>query len=251
MSGGFWSKYWVPPDFAEIGKMQGNISGLTRLEPIDCFDALTQHFNTDYRNVLLVTNTSSKDDSILNAFGYQFGVRGPPYAWTCAGDLQTEASYCNETDVRRIENRITQNQSWTMPTIPTPEDFKATTVPRPLTDVQYCLAQPSNAVCSVNLERALLITVIACNAVKVLCFILTLIVASLHQLITVGDALKSFSKNPDPVTKVAGPLSYLDVPHARWGVQSFNKLQPKEWNGLRPRWFQAAGYPRWIVAIIL
>jgi hypothetical protein len=82
-------------------------------------------------------------------------------------------------------------------------------------NVKYCLAEETDRPCRPcrpAISPPILLTVLVCNAVKVICFILTLSTCgSMHPLVTNGDAVESFLLNPDARLKDRRLVSKADV----------------------------------------
>lgn len=80
-------------------------------------------------------------------------------------------------------------------------------------EVDYCLAESYHGKCAAKISTPLLALVVGCNIVKVLVFCGTAWVnmKSFKPLVTVGDAVKSFLKEPESGARGQGPLSVMDV----------------------------------------
>lgn len=78
-------------------------------------------------------------------------------------------------------------------------------------EVAYCLAEPTEPHCKVEIAVFLLLGVVICNVIKVLCFITVFANWSFEPLATVGDAVSSFLSEPDPATKGLNLLSEHDL----------------------------------------
>lgn len=95
-------------------------------------------------------------------------------------------------------------------------------------EVSYCLSLPVEEKCELQFSLPISLVVIICNAVKVLCMILTLLESRDDILVTVGDAIASFLQAPDPHTKGMSMLSRDTVvggpePWARRGDTFFSR----------------------------
>jgi hypothetical protein len=65
-------------------------------------------------------------------------------------------------------------------------------------EISYCLSLVVPSRCSLQIHLWLLLTVVVCNIIKLVCFILTLKEQRDTPLVTVGDAVGSFLSSPHP-----------------------------------------------------
>ena len=77
--------------------------------------------------------------------------------------------------------------------------------------IEYCLAEPRKEHCKVNISVSLLWIVVVCNTLKTLSLLTVALSASFEPLATVGDAISSYLRRPDPSTEGLGPLSAEDI----------------------------------------
>ena len=63
--------------------------------------------------------------------------------------------------------------------------------------IQYCLSQPVEEQCQVQVSLVILVIVVACNTTKALCMLLTIRCQKSQPLVTLGDAIESFIQDPD------------------------------------------------------
>jgi len=112
--------------------------------------------------------------------------------------------------------------------------------------VQFCQAQPNDALtCSVSVNATLLGVVALLNLFTLIGTATALVRSSrFRPLVTLGDAVASFLADPDPNTRHACLLSKSDVAQRRWGLQ-----EPKSWVPPRrdPAWFRSASAGRWLL----
>ncbi|KAF6802556.1 hypothetical protein CSOJ01_11519 [Colletotrichum sojae] len=73
----------------------------------------------------------------------------------------------------------------------------------------YCLAEPFRQQCDLEVYTAFLVTVIVCNIVRTAVMLAVFFVARGRSLNTLGDAITSFLKRPDPSAK---GVSDMDTP---------------------------------------
>ncbi|RMZ81806.1 hypothetical protein DV738_g2021, partial [Chaetothyriales sp. CBS 135597] len=132
--------------------------------------------------------------------------------------------------------------------------------------VQYCISETVDESCSLNGNILIIITVIACNAVKAA--LMLFVAFRLHgsPLITIGDAVASFLQRPDLTTEGLCLLTRQDVTRENEKIRLGRKSvleQPRLWplnlgattprgqpaTNHRYRWCQAASWWRWILTI--
>ena len=87
--------------------------------------------------------------------------------------------------------------------------------------MEYCFAQPTTPVCTIELFPPFLETVIAANVLKILCFALTFyLLPSIAPLVTFGDAVASFLTRPDPLTAGGRAVEREWLENHEWKVTS-------------------------------
>lgn len=117
-------------------------------------------------------------------------------------------------------------------------------------NVKYCLAEETDRLCRLGISPPVLITVLVCNAVKSICFVLTLwIGGSMHPLVTNGDAVESFLLQPDLRLKGRCLASKADVKNNKRCFWSDQPL-PLQWRSKRLHWTVGATKSRWLETFI-
>ena len=214
MNGSHWAQvhpnYKVRQTIASLQKSAQNGS-LERLENADCIRAYAQNFVENRRNLILVVEAvdpvKQSNSSVLSIIpGTYFASDSTQYNWMCGADLDpgqnTEFAFgvwaCSIPWLDHIAS--TNAKNWN-PNFGTSPNYypNQTSNSGP---VQYCLSQPVDGQCHVNVLPLFLGIVVACNFIKVVCFIWTLKISQREQsLITTGDAIQSFLDSPDPATR--------------------------------------------------
>ena len=120
------------------------------------------------------------------------------------------------------------------------------------TPIEYCLAQRTEEHCEIRLQLTLLGVVIACNTLKVACFIATLLVRDFAPLATVGDAIASFMTDPETLAEHKGPISAAEV-HGK-DTESWNAVFAQKtllpWRNDRRRWATVATWREWMACVV-
>jgi hypothetical protein len=111
--------------------------------------------------------------------------------------------------------------------------------------VQYCLArQGSSQTCTVDVSSAMLGVVALLNLATIMCIALLLSRSKFEPLATLGDAIRSFLRNPDPETKGTCLMTKTDVQQGRWGFKEAKYFIPTE-----QFWFLSPSLSRWTLTI--
>lgn len=229
--------------------LQKNKSGLTKLENEECIRTYGHEFVTRFLNVLLVTNDSQTAlDPVLGGYEYH-----PAPSSDDDSQVLNLGWLCNEQYGCNIRNRTRHASTW---------DYELSN--NRSARVSYCLAQPVNPRCKVEILPEVLAVVIACNVMKVICFASLLMKRNFKPLMILGDAIASFMADPDPTALSSGPLSAESVRKAflaeplRFSVQHnsrrWNRSQDfrrvTHWHATRRYWASAVGHKRWASTII-
>ncbi|KAJ3575418.1 hypothetical protein NPX13_g4044 [Xylaria arbuscula] len=108
--------------------------------------------------------------------------------------------------------------------------------------VQYCLAEPIQPECKVQVSNALLLVIIVAIFLKIILGIIVVWILSSLSLVTPGDAIQSFITDPDRHTQFLGSLDITDSRRLELLLSfcyfSYNSLitmfhVEKEWNSFR------------------
>lgn len=162
---------------------------LRRLTPGDCLQAYSHRYISAWGDVVLVINSSSN----TTITELRNGVTHPGWqsiSWSCQ-DVGTGKSHpCNFDNAKLApgQNVLALGNY-----------------------IAYCLAQPTQPHCKVDIAVSLLLGVVICNAIKVACFVTAIIAWKSEPLATVGDAISSFLTTPDLTTQGLGMLSEHDL----------------------------------------
>jgi hypothetical protein len=93
--------------------------------------------------------------------------------------------------------------------------------------VQYCLSEPFQDRCKLEVNIGILVVVAVCNLAKVICMLAAFRVIRRSPLITVRDATASFPTNADQTTAQRYLLSRRDVQPGKWKSVAV----PMQWHG--------------------
>lgn len=197
--------------------LAGELANLTVPE---CVHVLTGAFNSEYQSLLLVLQDYDDDDDNINTL-----------VATARAGLGESAQ-----DVADISNSSATSSSETILVNGAP--------------VQYCLGQAATAAqatCTVQLNGVLLAVVLGLHLITLLGTAASLLLARFdNPLVTLGDALASFLRDPDPTTRHNGLLTKENL---RTNMGGWGFTEGKYWVPQRDhRWFRSASLTQWLVA---
>ena len=236
--------------------LQSQNNTVVRLEPAECFQRYIATFQSDYRNLLLVTDNATTTVKYLETRFYRDFVCNNEQAsvWACAYASQNTAGYSNQC----TSACDTPNMTTVM------EKAIAAGTWSPLDDpVKYCLAQPSEAPCTLNISIAVLTVVVLFNAIKIGLMLLTLFYAlprASKPLLCIGDAVASFLDVPDAESANKSLLSRklyntlcLPDPGAPPTHRSRIVLGPvvQTYKPRSQHWFDAVSGRRWTFCVFI
>jgi hypothetical protein len=217
------------------------------LENADCINTFGVSYVTEYLNVVLISSSTSKNNSILNGWSVlatpeqsdDMNFRSD-LGWICG----------NQNGPCDVGRAAKQSKNWTLPwnNINTPPGQDTPTPHYEQVQVEYCLTQPFDSQCTVVLSIPMLASVIFSNGVQFLFVLWALLMRDFDPIITTGDAIASFMADPDPSTIKQGILSVFDVrKRKRPGDCEYSA---KPWEPHRFRWYRAVSVRRWIWTIL-
>lgn len=194
-----------------LRELQHGAQNLTKLSNDECQNAFgSNDLQSPYLNVLVITNHTSNDSFLTGEIHYpEWGSNGAPWFRTV---MQPNSYFPPGTGEHKIDDYYyySHGSNWSFP-VRICSNSSCSFEPA---WVQNCLAQPAedfHSKCTVSIHTNLLLAVIACNAVKLLCFLAILLNSRFYPFATVGDAISSFMDEPDPNTIGCGPLSIFQA----------------------------------------
>ena len=100
--------------------------------------------------------------------------------------------------------------------------------------------------CKVQFSLGIMIAVICCNLVKVWAMIMTIFQSQEPTLVTLGDAIDSFLRIPDPTTR---GICFADRPFIDQEWRRGWRTGPRQWKqkGVQ-RWWTNVSKTRWITS---
>ncbi|KAK5634621.1 hypothetical protein RRF57_010334 [Xylaria bambusicola] len=105
--------------------------------------------------------------------------------------------------------------------------------------------QTSQDECAVNVSSAMLVIVALLNVILVVTMAVILARSSFDPLATLGDAIRSFLRVPDPMTTNASLLTKADLHQGHWDTDVTKQYTPRS-----HFWLEAPSLTRWILTIL-
>ncbi len=229
-----------------------NATDWQRLDNRDCIKAYGQNFVSAHGDLLVISPVVNDTEMIILLLDSR------------SNELGDVSWMCDEYQDCTVNDAIDQAANWTI-YANTDALPQSTTYP-----VQYCLSQPVEEQCRVQISLVILSIVVACNACKALCMLLTIRGQKSQPLVTLGDAVESFLQEPDLNTErmcLASKRSFKNARMKKRSVSPGGKLghfwqgsrsnrttwteEPIEWSCHRHWWFASASLKRWLVCNIL
>ena len=200
--------------------------------PLECARAYNTDFLSNRSNLFLITKHSSnttQDNTILDMIRISSN-RITPNSWMC-GDLhQSDWSSCNTSEPTA---NLASGLPWWVK-LKTGEEV----------EVVKCRSEITKEKCKVRFSLAIMMVVIWCNLVKACCMVMAVVRSREPTLVTLGDAIDSFLRTPDPTTigMCFANRQYIGRDwRRRW------KARPRQWKqkGVQ-RWWTSVSKTRWI-----
>lgn len=206
-----------------------NGTGLKLMDPAQCALSYSSEFKPKWGSVVLTLDgAEASNGSVYQAYGYRAdnddGI-------TTICDTMNHACF-----ISSVITNVTTGAPWNLVVEDSNRPFGSSHT------VTECYAQEVVQHCRVTFNVPLLITVIICNTLKAVAFIVILALPSFRPLITVGDAICSLLKHPDPET---GEFE-LDGSGTRTNRKQI-PYSTAPWKSHRCHWFCGASSRQWIV----
>lgn len=238
----------------EISNFQKNALNTTmwtRLDNRECIRMYGEDFVTGYRNVVAVVsdNVTSSTGSLLDVQindypdAREFNIDYQPFAWICN---DTDITKYTEIDVKIGGQLVCQQQL---------DKLVALAESRWVSDgyhISYCMAEIVPGDCHLHFAPHLMGPVVLMNIVKVLVAFYVAFRMADAPLVTLGDAIQSFIKEPDATTVGMCLLT------AREASKIFDKAagriaatDPRPFTNKRERWHKVVSRRQWVALTML
>ncbi|KAJ5937109.1 hypothetical protein N7466_003559 [Penicillium verhagenii] len=223
---------------------------LERLDNQACVDAFAVTFEEAYSKVLIVTQDVGDNDTYAyvmtnGVFQPIFNTRGDastnPYMWLCGVEsLRLSATSC-----------YTGRDFWTRSL----DNWKVGLSDNSQYTVEYCLVEKAPQSCKLEYSFQLVIVVIAFNLSKIAILLFMWLGIQNSPILTIGDAIASFLRDPDPHSRRSCLLTKREVKSTSQYNGSVNtsnspRCEPRAFDPSRKRWSTAASTSRWTLSML-
>jgi hypothetical protein len=212
---------------ASFANIQANIKEYERLDTADCIKEYGNSFSSTRRNVVAVSSTLHAEYSVLD-WGYSTISSGVgTNFWICSVDDEGGPSIsCNPNrDVLPFAS------NWTIHGNP----------------IDYCLSELVADQCYLQYSLKIALALIVFSLIKVVSMLFILFkIDSENLLPSLGDAVSSFLRDPDPQT-IGMCFATRSAAKSMRNERGYARLyQP-----LQARWYQALSRKRFILSYIV
>ena len=207
------------------------------LTPSQCIRLYSTDFVSDRRNLFLITNRTSNatyNNTYLNSWitdGGYFATDG----WTCMDTLHE--ARCN---ANTLPSRVASGTPWLVGTV-------WQDPPMEVLEITGCKSERVGEKCKVHFSLGIMIAVICCNLVKACCMVMAVVRSREPTLVTLGDAIDSFLRIPDPTTM---GICFADRRFIKREWRHGSRTGPRQWKrkGIQ-RWWTSVSKTRWITCV--
>ena len=249
---------YVDTDTLQIDPVQDqrNATEWQKLDNRNCIKAYGQDFVSAHGDLLLILPTANATGTIfLVSAGNLAG-----YDWMCMGSSKPVCS---------VDSISNEAGNWSLTPLAGQVSLSNGSREQFNQPIQYCLSQPVEEQCQVQISLVILGVVVACNTTKALCMLLTIRCQKSQPLVTLGDAIESFSQHPDRHTRgmcLASKEIFGNGGKVKVSVSPTNRIspiwldslhniawaaKPIEWTARRHWWFSSASLTRWLLCNFL
>ena len=201
------------------------------LTPSQCTSTYNNDLMAGRRNLFLVTNTSSnaKNNNTLLSVGLVNRTFAAPAFWMCPHYLKSLI----RCDPNELTSKVASGLPWLV-------DFGAGGE----MEISRCKSEKVAERCKVQFSLGIMIAVIFCNLVKACCMITTVVTSREPTLVTLGDAIDSFLRIPDPTTT---GICFADQRFIKREWRHGWRPGPRQWKrkGVQ-RWWTSVSKTRWV-----
>ncbi|PUU77993.1 hypothetical protein B9Z19DRAFT_1144046 [Tuber borchii] len=203
------------------------------LTPLNCAEAYSTEFVSNRSNLFLIANRSSNtthNDTILDMIRVRSN-EALPSNWRCAYPFYERGKDFRRCNTSEPSVNLTSQLAWRVE-LKTGEEV----------EVAGCKSEITSEKCTVRFSLGIMIAVIGCNLVKACCMVMTVVRSREPTLVTLGDAVDSFLRNPDPTTI---GVCFADRRYIERNWRRQSRAQPRRWKqrGVQ-RWWTSVSKKR-------
>ena len=165
------------------------------LTPAQCVKLYNTDFVSDYRNLFLITNNSSNttQNNTLLDMAVVSGTDKSPEGWMCNyGRRDITQTY--------LPNSVTCTPSKLARYVRGGFPWHVKLVGAGEVEISGCKSERTAEKCKVQFSLGIMIVVFCCNLAKACSMIMAVVRSREPTLVTLGDAVDSFLRAPDPTT---------------------------------------------------
>lgn len=230
--------YTLYPDTAEANTLVTKYAAnqLDRLENQDCINAYATMFPTTRSSLVLIVGNNETSfpapfeyDSETNTIdSINQGSGAHPFDWICNGNGSAPSNTGAKGSCMTTFHSL-DSSDW-----------------RPFGQkVEYCLSETVPEQCEFMFVPQLAAIVILFNIAKILILLYIFFALQHRPLITIGDAVASFIRNPDSTTDKLCLMGIVDL--QLWN--SVNR-EPQRYNARKHKWSNSATIRQWSACFI-
>jgi len=210
------------------------------LTPSQCTNLYKADFMSNHRNLFLVSNHTS-DDTYNNTILDMTIVMGDEISsnsWMCYWQRASLDGNYRHTTSKCSPNELASNVAGGLPW-----QMNLTTVG--VIEITGCKSEITDEKCKVQFSLGIMIAVICCNLIKACSMIMTIVRSREPTLVTLGDAVDSFLRAPDPTT-VGICFADRRFIEREWR-RGWRTTGPRQWkqNAVQ-KWWTSVSKTRWI-----
>ena len=223
-------------DIQLFGRMlEGHNANTTSYEDLtasQCAKVYNTDFMSSHRNLFLITDYTSNatyNDTLL--YTKTITSDSSPFGhWMCSYFSQAPT----RCDINKLASGVASGLPWLTPNIR----------PGEAVEITGCKSEIAKEKCKVQFSLGIMIVVICCNFVKSCSMILAFIRSREPTLVTIGDAVDSFLRIPDPTTI---GICYADRRFIDREWRHGRRIGPRQWKQKEvQRWWTSVSKTRWI-----
>ena len=201
------------------------------LTPSQCMRFYNADYLSDRRNLFLITNHTS-NATYNNTFLGTWSVKGGGSStarWMCFFVRQGWPN-CNKN---KLVSRVSSGSPWLV-------EIREGEV----LEIRGCKSEKVAGKCKVQFSLGIMMAVICCNLVKACSMVMVVVRSQEPTLVTLGDAIDSFLRVPDPTTM---GICFADRRFIKREWRHRSRAGPKQWKQKRiQRWWTSVSKTRWI-----
>ena len=211
-------------------------TGYKDLSPSQCTELYKTEFMSSYRNLFLTVNHSSNVtyNSTVLWVTRIYARKEMSSGWMCRDSLRNiSQGHEYMCDPSRVISGVKSGRPWQM-------DLGEVGV----VEISGCKSEITKEKCKVHFSLGIMIVVICCNLVKAFCMVTVVVRSREPSLVTLGDALDSFLRIPDPTTR---GICFADRVFIERLWRLGQRTGPRQWKqkGVQ-RWSISVSKTRWI-----